>query len=490
MKTALFVVVLICYSIVLKAQFDTTITLQPGPLEGIDVPLFEHSPTGNPDKSPEFISYRWNFSSQYTTGISLIRFEIPKLNPRFEVKSAYLSLYHNATSGSAGQVGDNACHLKKVTSRWAVDTVTWNTRPTTITTDQVLLPKSTTSNQNYLDIDITHFVTDWYKNPKTNYGMMLEVIDKSSSQKSMKFCSSNSSDAKKRPKLVIEFREKVQSDTCITIQPSPNNGVDIPLFEHTPDGNADKSPEFISYHWDFSSSNFTSGYSLIQFDLPSVRSNYKLVSASLSLYHNSTSGSAGQIGSNACHLKKVTSKWAVDSVTWNTMPSTTTDNQVYLPTSTSANQNYPNIDILNFANDWNSNPKLNYGMMLQVIDKSSSKKSMKFCSSDCDDASLRPKLELCYQIQVGTQNDRVDRINIYPNPSHDVCHMSVNRKYAGVEAVVELYSVDGLKIHHNTELVSQNGQVEINLLEWHKPGLYIVKTTLGDQQFVNRLVIY
>lgn len=60
--------------------------------------------------------------------------------------------------------------------------------------------------QDYPNIDITDFVKEWYKNPSSNYGMILSLEDKSLFN-SMKLCSSDYPDPIKRPILEVCFKK-------------------------------------------------------------------------------------------------------------------------------------------------------------------------------------------------------------------------------------------------------------------------------------------
>lgn len=461
----------------LSAQQDTVITLQPGPSNGQDVPLFEHSPNSNPDQSPEFISYHWNFNNGISSGVSLLKFNMPVLPIGYEATSAYLSLYHNPTSGSAGQIGDNACYLKKVTSSWKSDEVSWNSQPSSTTTNQIYLEKSTTSTQDYFNIDVLNFVTDWQADTSKNYGMMLEIIERTKSAQSMKFCSSNFTQAAKRPKLVITYSKKADSDTCLSLQPGAATGKDVLLSENYPNSAIYKTQEFISYNWTFSG-NYRRGYSLVQFDLPQLSGNYQLVDARLSLYHNPVSSSAGHSGNNASYLKKVTSMWDETTATWNNMPSTTENGKILLDSSNSNNQNYTGINLTEMAKSWYNNPSTNYGMMLEVIEQSNNLNSMKFCSSNYADSTLSPKLELCFAL-VSNLPETVSESHaqLFPNPSSGSFNLVLNATQRQVPtATIRVFNSQGQLVYHTSH--ATEGPIAVKL-ENAVPGVYFVQTTTG-----------
>lgn len=151
MKNLNFMTWFIVFSLTLLSYQSTfaqlTIVLQPDSELGKDALLRENDPNGNHGISSEFISYDWTFSGIESRGFSVIQFDLSSLPANAIIIEAKLSLYHNTKSGSAGQAGNNACYLKKVTSNWDENLVTWNTMPTSITTDQVLLMTSTSNDQ-------------------------------------------------------------------------------------------------------------------------------------------------------------------------------------------------------------------------------------------------------------------------------------------------------------------------------------------------------
>ena len=218
------------FAIGISSYSQTVLTLQPGPVEGKDADLRELTPDNNVGDTDEFLSFDWTFSGTEGLGCSVIQFDLSALPENIEILDAKLSLYYNSTSSSSGQAGENACNLKKITSDWDEQTVTWNTMPSTTDVNQVLLETSTSDNQDYLDIDILNFVNEWYANSTTNYGMMLKIIDESL-YNSMKFCSSDYSDSELRPKLVINYKDNTAVNSIsnqnlgFSISPNPSNGI-------------------------------------------------------------------------------------------------------------------------------------------------------------------------------------------------------------------------------------------------------------------------
>jgi hypothetical protein len=208
----------------------------------------------------------------------------------------------------------------------------------------------------------------------------------------------------------------LNAQKTMVIQPNSLNGKDAFINQLLPSTNYGNHEDFISYYWTFSG-NPGKGNSLIQFDLSSIPANSEIISAKLSLFYNSKSSSGGQAGNNACYLKKITSAWSESAVTWNSVPSTDTTNEVFLPKSTAINEDYPNIDITHFVQEWYDKPSSNFGLMLELIDNSLYN-SMKFFSSDYSDTTKTPKIVVCFKSTVGITNIKNNsRILIYPNPA-------------------------------------------------------------------------
>lgn len=123
------------------------------------------------------------------------------------VTYAYLSLYGVPTSGliSLGSYGSNACNVQRVTSAWDESTVTWNTQPNTITTNQVTLPGSNGVQWNYhvIDLNITALIQDMLNQPPAErYGLCIR-LQTEAYYRSMLFASSDHADASRHPKLRI-----------------------------------------------------------------------------------------------------------------------------------------------------------------------------------------------------------------------------------------------------------------------------------------------
>jgi len=144
---------------------------------------------------------------------------------------------------------------------------------------------------------------------------------------------------------------------------------------------------------------------LIKFDLDQLPANSEIVKAELSLYHYEIENihwpMSNLSGSNEVYLQRVTSDWVEDEVTWNTQPSTTVENQVILPGSSSRTQDYLDIDVTELVNQIVVSGE-NYGFMLQLATEEYYR-CMIFCSSEYEDSTLSPKLVIEYKIKESNQ---------------------------------------------------------------------------------------
>lgn len=279
------------------------------------------------------------------------------------------------------------------------------------------------------------------------------------------------------------------AQTTMILQPDSDAGKDAFLNENHPNTNYGNATIFISYSWTFSG-DAGRGYSLLQFDLSTLPVNSKIQNAELSLYHNARSGSAGQAGNNACYLKKITSDWNENLVTWNTIPTSTNANQILLTRSSSPNQDYPNIDLTNFVTDWYNNPQSNYGMLLELIDQSLYN-SMKFCSSDCLDSTLRPKLEITYTVDVDEPEppipvnpEKEKDFNLFSNPSFGL----VTIELIGFSSEIVSMDIINSTGQYVKKISNLNIEQEFDLSDLAK-GVYFVRVFSDGFSATKKLII-
>lgn len=210
-----------------------------------------------------------------------------------------------------------------------------------------------------------------------------------------------------------------QAQTTITLQPDPLTGKDAMLHGLSSEANSNGGDNalFIANAWTFDG---ISGVvrSVIEFNLTSIPANAVIGSAKLSLYasDNATAQHSQLSGSNACWLERVTAGWNASIVTWNTQPKTTAVNRVSLSASTSATQNYIDINVTALVKDMRA--ESNFGFMLKLQDENFYRR-MSFCSSNHTNPALRPKLSITYSFptEISEPTTENNIVLVYPNPA-------------------------------------------------------------------------
>jgi hypothetical protein len=406
MKRNYLTILLAILSNILFAQ--NTLVLQPDATAGKDALVNSATANSNYGTHEEVSSYNWTNQGNWTTGRSLLEFDLSQLPAGAVINSATLSLWCNTTTQSTMQLhaGTNASYVRRITSAWTENGVNWSNQPSTSSQNQVTLATSTSSTQDYLNIDVTSLYQDILSSGN-NYGLMLQLVAESG-MSSMVFASSDYTNAAKRPKLVIDY--SVPATNCIVLQPDANTGKDALVNSATANSNYGTHEEVSSYNWT-NQGVWTSGRSLLEFDLSQIPQGATITSAKLSLWCNTTTQSTMQLhaGTNTSYLRRITSAWTENGVNWSNQPSTTSQNEVTLATSTSSTQDYLNIDVTALYQDILTSGN-NHGLMLQLVSESGMS-SMVFASSDYTNAAKRPKLEICYTLNTGCVTLQPDSAN-------------------------------------------------------------------------------
>lgn len=144
------------------------------------------------------------------------------------------------------------------------------------------------------------------------------------------------------------------------------------------------------------SGGYNGNRALIDFNLASIPANATILSAKLNLHAIGPFGSLpGHFGANRSYLQRITQSWGEMTATWSNQPPVAGQGQVQLANSTSATQDYLNIDVTALVGDMIANPTMSYGFMLRLENEVSGN-GLCFASKDHANAALRPTLIIQY----------------------------------------------------------------------------------------------
>jgi Secretion system C-terminal sorting domain len=157
------------------------------------------------------------------TNRALLNFDLSTYPSNAVLLSADLYLYSSGYINNLlpGHFGANSSYIRRVTGNWSENNVTWNSQPATTNVNQVLIPATTSSTQDF-QIDVTALVEDILLNPSTSFGFLLGLqTENPSNAAALAFLSSdNSTDPTRWPKLCLTYKgETGIEDTVITLQP-------------------------------------------------------------------------------------------------------------------------------------------------------------------------------------------------------------------------------------------------------------------------------
>jgi hypothetical protein len=287
--------------------------------------------------------------------------------------------------------------------------------------------------------------------------------------------------------MSVTFCYVLNAQTTIILQPDGSHGKDAYIDSRSNNNNYGSHPDFAAISW----TNGGTGVDvrgLIDFDFSSIPAGVTINSASLSLYSYDSPANGTHLtlsGSNESVLSRVTAFWDEYSVTWSSQPSTTTQNQVFLPASTDSIQDYLNINVTNLVQDMINDPNNSHGFLLKLATEEYYRR-MIFASSDNPDPKLHPKLEICYSksSSISERSNANMGLNIFPNPTSGYITVDVSSISSKLSSI-EIISSTGQIIERTTNIESA---VVIDLSDYSK-GIYFVKATSEDFISTKKIII-
>ena len=188
-------------------------------------------PSKNRGVYPDFVAMSWTVSGNPVNYRSLIEFDLSNIPSGAVINSADLSLYSHDSPGLGSHSttsGSNESVLSRITSSWEENSVTWNNQPTTTIENQVFLSESSSSTQDYLNIDVTDLIEDMIADPSNSHGFLLKLLNEQH-YRSLVFAASDHSDSGLHPKLEICYSITTtlakKSEFKFELFPNPVNGV-------------------------------------------------------------------------------------------------------------------------------------------------------------------------------------------------------------------------------------------------------------------------
>lgn len=465
MKKLYFLLCSLVSIVLLQAQ--TTVVIKLGP-NGKDSEVSDYgsNKTQNYGNVSVVASYIWSNGGTTFRERALIQFDLSQIPANATITSATMNLYaDNPTQTFVGNPStpmngtNNASYIRRITSAWTESGVTWNNQPSTTTSNQIILPTSTSNTQNYLGVDITQLVNDM--RTFGDNGFMIEPVSTVPSN-SMIFRSGDYADSTFWPTLTVTYNDV--PETCVTLRPG-SEGKDTEASDYGSNKTQNYGDVIViaSYIWNNGATTFREK-AFIEFDLSFIPSNGIVTSAELDLHADDPTQtfvgnpSTPMNGSNnASYLRRVTTAWDEHTLTWNNMPTGTSQNEVILATSTSTGQDYLNINVASLVQDMVQNG--NYGFIIEPVSTTPSN-SMIFRSSDYIDSLERPALRVCYTNATDIRKAEQVQLNalVYPNPFST--YFNVVLPHADMDKVVSLkvFNLMGQQVFEKELIVTEDSQ--------------------------------
>jgi hypothetical protein len=271
--------------------------------------------------------------------------------------------------------------------------------------------------------------------------------------------------------LLVFLSFGLSAQETIIYQPGPEDGKDAFIYTLEPQLN-------VGGHQNFMASAWTSGLtplavrSLIDVIPPDLPPNVNILEAKLSLYSydSSSNGPHSTLsGSNNAVLRKIIEPWDEWTVTWENRPAATTMNQVQLPASTAAIQDYLDIDITILVQDMVDSPETGHGLLIKLATEQPYR-AMVFGSSDNENPELRPKIEITYESTLSYDSDESEsELELFPNPASETFHVR-GKELNGGE--LRIYDLNGRLIESYKQLSDE--LLEINIAHLAN-GSYLVQ---------------
>lgn len=186
---------------------------------------------------------------------------------------------------------------------------------------------------------------------------------------------------------------QLNGQTTITLQPG-SAGFDAHVDNYNPNG-TDIAYPVINAGYNTVGGIPTISHNFMQFDLSAIPTGSTIITATLSLYHSTTTNHSNS-SANEELFAKVNQAWTENSVTWNTQPTFSSIDTIHIG-STNIGDDKLNINLQSFVQDWVTTPANNFGMVMHLVDEPGMLgRFQSYSSSDVADSTRRPKLVITF----------------------------------------------------------------------------------------------
>lgn len=194
-------------SVSVNVLAPTVFTINLKPASNPNETVINSIELGNNNSLQELPPSFWTNSGSSVETRALLKFDLSNIPSGAVIVSAKLSLYAvpNPVNGDgvhAHSGSNNAVYIRRITTNWATSNLSWSNQPATSQLNQVELPATSNSSQDYTNLDVSNLIQDMVSND--NYGIMLQLKEPIL-YNIQNFASSKHADASKHPKLVVEY---------------------------------------------------------------------------------------------------------------------------------------------------------------------------------------------------------------------------------------------------------------------------------------------
>lgn len=454
---------------------------------------YNSSASTNYDWAPQSAAFIIpGYSGGVNSNRALIDFDLSTIPEDAIIVDAKLNLYALLNTMNdpftQGHIGENASVLQRITNQWNASTTTWNNQPASVTTNQVTLPTSTSSSQDYLDIDVKNIVQDMVSNPSSSYGFKLRLVNETLPSKGLIFCSLDHGNPSKFPTLTITYTVGCEKTYELPIKRDLSLGFHTNY--NTANNNFGNAPQTASFIIPGAQGGVNINKGLLDFDWSMIPADETIVEAHLDLFALVNGMNSpfqdGHLGSNESSLRGVKSTWGEYTTTWNTQPTALTTNQVILPQSTTSNQDYLNIDVTSIVLELMQDPSSANGFLLELLNEELPSRGLIFASRHHTNPAKHPKLTVKTSCKLSVENtiEKSDLL-IYPNPAKTNLFITFKNNTLSNYSI-SLIDLTGKEIIVKTNLEGVNHQLS---LENVVSGLYMVKISDDKNQLTKMVVV-